>query len=148
MVNASLALSKFPTEHKHAVVTPMLKKPSLDPAQLSNYRPISNLTFVSKLLERSVTSQISSYFSTYDMFPSLQSTCRPRHSTETALLKITNDVLVAADQGMVTVVVLLNYSAAFDTVDHAVALEILKSSESSHSVYSGSVPIYLDVHFL
>jgi len=63
-VNASLASSQFPTTHKHALVTPILKKPSLDPAQLNNYRPISNLSFVSKLLERSVASQISSYFST------------------------------------------------------------------------------------
>lgn len=126
IVNASLASSQFPTAHKHALVTPILKKPSLDPAQLNNYRPISNLSFLSKLLERSVASQISSYFSTNDLFPPLQSAYRPRHSTETALLKITNDALTAADRGMVTVVVLLDYSAAFDTVDHAVALEILE----------------------
>jgi len=59
---------------------------------------------VSKLLERSVASQISTYFSTNDLFPPLRSAYIPRHSTETALLKITNDVLMAADQGMVTVV--------------------------------------------
>jgi len=65
------------------------------------------------------------------------------------LLKITNDVLMAADQGVVTVIVLLDYSAAFDTVHHATALDILeKSLESHHPVYSGSVAIYLDVHSL
>jgi len=69
ILNASLASSQFPTAHQHAVVTHILKKPSLDPAQLSNYRPLSNLSFVSKLLERLVVSQISSYFSTNDLFP-------------------------------------------------------------------------------
>ena len=68
-------------------------------------------------------------FSCNDLFPPLQSAYRPKHSTETALLKIVNDALLAAviaDQGMVTIVVLLDYSAAFDTVDHAVALDILE----------------------
>jgi len=74
------------------------------PRLLSNYRPISNLSFVSKLIERSVASQISTYFSTNDLFPPLQSAYRPRHPTETTNYKITNDVLMAADQGMVTVV--------------------------------------------
>jgi len=86
LVNASLVSSQFPTAHKHALVTPILKKPSLDPAQFSHYRPTSNLSFVSKLLKRSFASQISSYFGTNDLFPSLQSVYRPRHSTETALL--------------------------------------------------------------
>ena len=134
LVNASLVSCQFPTAHKHALVTPILKKPSMDPAQLSNYRPISNLSFVWKLLERSVASQMSTYFSYNDLFPPLQSAYRPRHSTETALLKIVNDALLAADQGMVTIVVLLVYSAAFDTVDHAVALDILeKKFGISHS---------------
>ena len=126
LVNASLVSSQFPTAHKHALITTILKKPSLDPAQLSHYRPISNLSFVSKLLERLVASQISSYFNTNDLFSPLQSAYRPRHSTEKALLKVINDASIAADQGIVTVVVLLDYSAAFDTVDHAVALDILQ----------------------
>jgi len=58
--------------------------------------------------------------------PVNQSAYRRRHSTETALLKICNDALIAADRGMVTLVVLLDYSAAFDTVDHRVILDVLK----------------------
>jgi len=73
IVNASLAFLQSPTAHKHALVTPILKKPSLDPAQLNNYRPISNLSFVSKLLEQWVASQMSSYFSTNGLFSLLQS---------------------------------------------------------------------------
>ena len=89
------------------------------PAQLGSYRPISNLSFASKLLERSIASQISAFFNQNSLFPPLQSAYRPRHSTETALLKIINNAVMAADQGMVRLVILLDYSAAFDTVDHA-----------------------------
>ena len=99
----------------------------MDPAQLSNYRPISNLSFVSKLLERTVASQTSAYLSDNKLFPPLQSAYRPRHSTEAALLKIVNDALLAADRGMVTIINLLDYSAAFDTVDHSIAVDILQN---------------------
>ena len=73
LVNASLSTSRFPATHKHALVTPVLKKTSMDPAQLTNYRPISNLSFVSKLLERTVASQTSAYLNDNKLFPPLQS---------------------------------------------------------------------------
>jgi len=119
MINVSLATGQLPASHKHALVKAILKKPSLNPAELTNYRPVSNLPFVSKLLERCVASQTSTYLSKYNLFPLglLQSTYRPKHSTETMLLKILNDALLATDRGMVTLVVLLDYTAAFDTVD-------------------------------
>jgi len=126
-VNASLSTSRFPATHKHALVTPVLKKTSMDLAQLTNYRPISNLSFVSKLLERTVASQTSAYLNDNKLFRPLQLAYRPRHSTETALLKTVNDALLAADQGMVTIIVLLDYSAAFDTVDHSIVVDILQN---------------------
>ena len=61
--------------------------------------------------------QVAAFFNQNKLFPSLQSAYRPRHSTETALIKIMNDALLAADQGMVTLVVLLDYSAAFDPAE-------------------------------
>ena len=77
----------------------------------------------SKLLERVIASQVSVYFNQNNLLPPLQSAYRPWHSV-TALIKIINDALLAADQGMVTLVVLLDYSAAFNTADHNIALDI------------------------
>ena len=81
-------------------------------SSLSSYRPISNLPFVSKLLERAVAHQLTTYFNTNHLLPTHQSAYRRHHSTETALLSICNDALLAADRGMVTLVVLLDLSAA------------------------------------
>ena len=109
------------------MVKPILKKSSLDPAQLANYRPVCNLSFASKLLERCVVAQITKYLNDNDLFPPLQSAYRPWHSTETALIKILNDAVLAVDQGMITLVVHLDYSAAIDTVDHQITIDILEN---------------------
>jgi len=97
----------------------------MDPAQLANYRSVSNLSFLSKLLERSVSAQTTKYFNDCDMLPPLQSAYRPRHLTEITLIKISNDAVLTADQGIV--VILLDYSAAFDTVDHDITFDILEN---------------------
>ena len=126
LVNTSLQSGTFPLSQRHALVTPVLKKQNLDPTISNNYRPISNLSFVSKLLERVVAKQLTVHLESNGIIPALQSAYRRNHSTETAMLKICNDALLAADNGMVTLVVLLDYSAAFDTVDHAIMLDILE----------------------
>lgn len=126
LINVSLQSGIFPSSQQHALVKPVLKKPQLDPTDPNNYRPISNLSFLSKLLERTVASRLTEYLEHNKLMPVNQSAYRRRHSTETALLKICNDALIAADRGMVTLVVLLDYSAAFDTVDHGVMLDVLK----------------------
>ena len=61
LVNASLLQSWPPNSHKHAIVTPLLKKPGLDSADMNNYRPVSNLSFMSKLIERAVVNQLNEY---------------------------------------------------------------------------------------
>ena len=75
-------------------MTPLLKKSGLDPDSLSNYRPISNLSFISKLLERFIVSQIRQYMVTNDIiiFDVFQSAYRPAHSCETALVRIQDDI--------------------------------------------------------
>lgn len=125
LINSSLHSGIFPSSQQHAIVTPALKKPQLNPTVPNNYRPISNLSFVSKLLERVVAKQLTTYLESNDLLPANQSAYRRGHSTETALLKICNDAFMAADKGMITLVVLLDYSAAFDTVDHSVMLAVL-----------------------
>jgi len=80
--------------HKHAVVTPLLKETGLDPEELKNYRSVSNLTFLSKLGERVVSSWLVNYLNAHGLMPQLQSAYRRHHNTETALLKVLSDVYV------------------------------------------------------
>ena len=75
-------------------MTPVQKKPGLDPAYPGSYRPISNLTVLSKLLERLVARQLSSYLTSADLLPILPSGFRPRHSTETAIPRVMSDILL------------------------------------------------------
>ena len=92
---------------------------------MKNYRPVSNLSFVSKIIEKLVLSQLSDHLSANNLYNRFQSAYRPGHSTETALLKIVNDLLFALDDGNVSLLARLDLSAAFDTVDHSVLLHRL-----------------------
>ena len=121
-MNLSIVSSNVPKVMKHAVVTPLLKKSGLDPDSLSNYRPISILSFISKLLERFIVSQIRQYMVTNDIFDVFQSAYRPAHSCETALVRIQDDILVSLDNRHTVILVLLDLSATFDTVDHRLLL--------------------------
>ena len=128
LVNASLQQGRLPTSQKHAIVTPRLKKPGADTADMANYRPVSNLSFLSKTVERVVAEQLNSYLMVNGLMPPLQSAFRRHHSTETALLRVMADVFAAADQQRVTLLALLDLSAAFDCVDHDILLMRLQRS--------------------
>ena len=95
---------------------------------LNNLLPVSNLDFISKLTERAVFDQIHSHLSRFALYPTSQSAYRKGHSTETALLKVQNDIRMNVNCKHVTLLVLLDLSAAFGTVDHHILLARLKSS--------------------
>ena len=125
MVNISLQTGHFPVDWKNAVVHPNLKKENSDP-NFENYRPLSNLAFTSKLTEKAANNQLHTFLDEEQLFPSGQSAYRPYHSTETLLLKFKNDLLLNMNKQHVTLVVLLDLSAAFDTVDHMILLRRLQ----------------------
>jgi hypothetical protein len=128
MYNRSLVHGVVPAAFKTAYITPLLKKSGLDPADVKSYRPISNLSVLSKLLERLVARQLIDYLTAFNLLPDLQSAYRSHHSTETAVLKVLADILRAVDSGDLALLTLLDLSAAFDTVDHETLLHRLNVS--------------------
>ena len=87
-----------------------------------------NLSFLSKVLERIVLSQLNEHLNQNNLLSPLQSAYRPNHSTETALLSIVNDLLTAMDNNKICILILLDLSAAFDTIDHQILLTRLQHS--------------------
>ena len=108
----------FPSSYKNALVTPLLKRPTLDQEVLKNFRPVSNLCFLSKVLEKVVAAQLDLHLSQNNLHKPYQSAYRKGHSTETALLKIHDDIIRAVGEQKVVLFVMLDLSASFDTVNH------------------------------
>ena len=109
------------------MVIPLLKKPGLE-SLFKNLRPVSNLAYISKLTERAVFNQIYDHLLRSGLYPQLQSAYRRYHRTETTLVKVANDILLDMNSQRVTLLVLLDLSAAFDTVDHAILLKRLTTN--------------------
>jgi len=143
MYNRSLVHGVVPAAFKTAYITPLLKKSGLDPADVKSYRPISNLSVLSKLLERLVARQLIDYLTAFNLLPDLQSAYRSHHSTETAVLKVLGDILRAVDSGDLTLLTLLDLSAAFDTVDHETLLHRLSVSYGLGATAHGWFASYL-----
>ncbi|GAA6069360.1 RNA-directed DNA polymerase from mobile element jockey-like, partial [Tachysurus ichikawai] len=106
-INSCFRVGTVPIALKRAIVRPLLKKPNLDPFILSNFRPISNLSFLSKLMEKLVFEQLQSHLQLHGIGDTFQSGFRSRHSTESALLRVHNDILGALDGKSSGVLVLL-----------------------------------------
>ena len=126
LINFSLGNGQFPSSWKVALVQPLLKKPGLE-LSFNNLRPVNNLQYISKLVEGAATQQIQQHLCQNSLFPSMQSAYRQFHSTETALLRIKNDLLMAMDRQKVTLLILLDLNAAFDTIVHNILLDTLRT---------------------
>ena len=118
IVNLSLSSGVFPKHFKFAVVKPLLKNFKLVPNNLKKYHPISNLSFISKLIEHVIVVHLSSHFSSHNLMSTLQSAYRKFRSSVTALLYVTNDILALLDAGHSTAQLLIDLLAAFDTIDY------------------------------
>jgi hypothetical protein len=127
IVNMSLKSGVFPHCLKHALVRPTLKKPNLDTENLKNYRPVSNIATLSKIIEKAAVTRLSQHMDTGEMHEQFQSAYRPGYSTETALIRITNDILSDMDNKRCVILVMLDLSAAFDTLDYDVLLSRIHS---------------------
>ena len=127
IVNKSLQSGVVPSSLKVGVLKPLLKKPSLNHEVLSNYRPISNLKNISKIVEKIASLQLNNYLSLNNLHEPFQSAYKSFHSCETALLRVQNDILQSIDNRSCVAMLLLDLSAAFDTVDHQILLNRLNT---------------------
>lgn len=126
IVNTSITTCKFPTSEKMAIVRPILKS-GLDPQSLSSYRPVSNLSFISKVIENVILKQLMAHLDRVDALPDNQSAYRQFYSTETTVCSVVSDLLTMMDDGKCSILILLDLSAAFDTVVHHLLIEDLRS---------------------
>ena len=126
ITNASLDEGVMPKSLKHAIVRPLLKKPSLDKDTLSSYRPVSNLTQLSKVIEKVVALRITTHVYDQQMDECFQSAYRKKHSTETALLYVTSAIKTAMDKKQGTILLLVDFSSAFDTINHNILIRRLR----------------------
>ena len=126
IVNISLQSGVFPDSLKHGSVSPIVKSPSSDIEVHNDFRPVTTLPFLSKLLEKAAHSQITTYLESQSLIPKYQSAYLKSHSCETALFKFTNDIQQMLSENKAVILVQLDLSAAFDTVDHSVLLNLLE----------------------
>ena len=124
IINNSIATGTFPSELKNAIIVPLLKNVKLDHENLKNFRPVANLHFLSKLVEKLVVSRLDEHLMDCSLYDPLQSAYRKNHSAETATLKLCNDVITILDT---TLMASFDLSAAFDTVDHTIILRRLQT---------------------
>ena len=121
----SLQSTVAPDQYKTIHIPPLIKKIGLNKEMVQNYRPVLSLAFVSKVIERVVAKQLSDHMHENNLHEQLQSAYRQHHSIGTILIKVHCDILSAVDRGCVVVLVMVDLTVAFDTIDHAILLSRL-----------------------
>ena len=133
LVNTSLTNGEFILDWKLAILRPLLKKANLDLVDC-NYRPVSNLTFVSKLVEKVMLLQIEEHLDLNMLNITYQSAYKKYHSCETALITFMHDILWNMEKGKIITSIAIDLSAAFDTLDHYILIQTLEQSFGVHCV--------------
>ena len=136
MFNKSLCSGEVSMALKTTIVTPILKKPNLDVDDLAKYRPVSKLSFISKLLEKVIVKRLSAYLYDNKLIPRHQSVYRRFQSIETALLRVLLNLTSALKSGKLPLLSLLDMSAAFDTVDHEI---LLRRLDATYGIQNGAL---------
>src|SRR6218665_2326896 len=122
------------------VVKPLLRKPSLDKELLSNYRPISNPSFLSKLSEQVVLSRLKGYLTSNNLLNPNQSAYTKHHSTETLLNSLYHKLVMAIGHQQVSCLCLIDISATFDTIDHTILTHrLIDHTILTHRLYLESL---------
>jgi len=137
LFSKSLTTGYFLQEFRESVVRPLLKSSGLDANELKNYRPLSNLPFLSKLLQKVVQVRklcIQAFFDSSGLMSKMQYAYWWFHSTETVVTKVVNDLLLAADNRQISVLCLLDLTAAFDTIDHELLILQLEWQCGLHGI--------------
>ena len=124
IMNVSLEQGAFPDSWKMAIIRPLLKKLGLELITF-NYRPVSNIPFLSRVLEKIVLARYNDHCDRYNLIPSFQSAYRPKHSCETSMVKLVNDLLWSMERKEATAVAVIDLSATFDMVDHNILIDLL-----------------------
>ena len=127
IINISLTTGIIPPELTHAIITPILKNASLDDSILSNYRPLSQLPLLSKILEKVIYKQLISYLDYNDLFDNYQSAYRKHHSTETSIIALTDSLHHSLDNHKSLQLLFIDMTAAFDTIDFTILLSRLSN---------------------
>ncbi|PGH37691.1 MAG: hypothetical protein CRN43_19655, partial [Candidatus Nephrothrix sp. EaCA] len=125
LCNRSLCDGDLPVSQKRSILVPVLKAEGLDVTVPLNFRPVANVSFLSKIIEKVVAAQLTHYLDINNLLPIYQSGFRKGHSTETLLVRLLSDIYGAIDKSEVTLLALFDVSAAFDTVDHQILLQRL-----------------------
>ena len=134
IINKSISTGKFPSVWKEAKVKPMFKNGNKE--DVNNYRPISILPTISKIIEKWVENQFSKYLNEFNLLHKTQSGFRPKHSTESALILMIDSWLKAINEGKIIGCVLVDFRKAFDLVDHHILLKKLQCYKCNESCLS------------
>ena len=127
IINRCIEEFEFPKPLKFVAVTPVLKNPSLDQEIFNHFRPLCSLSFLSKVIEKCMHIQLDTHITKHNLYPKYQSSYRKYHSCETSILTLIDKIQQASQQGYNTALILLDCSAAFDTVDQNILCERLKT---------------------